>query len=123
MRKAPALIVVLLTLAVAGVAQGAEEGGRDGSDKPNDRAWVKEKAQTCVSCHGEKGVSQTPNFPTIAGQYKDYLLHSLKAYRDGGRKNAVMSGQVKGMSNAQLEALAAYYARQDSPLHTPSLSE
>lgn len=106
-----------LTLCVFAGAVFAES--EDG-DKPAGSDWVSQATQTCAGCHGKNGVSQTENFPVIAGQYQDYLLHSLKAYRDGERKNGIMAGQVQGMSNAQLKALARYFSTQDSPLRTPT---
>ncbi len=89
--------------------------------QPHGSEWLAEKAQVCAGCHGEGGVSQTPNFPIIAGQYPDYLYHALKAYRDGERENGIMAAQVQDMTDAQLQALAQYYAKQESPLYTPSL--
>lgn len=84
-------------------------------------AWLKQKTQTCAGCHGQKGVAQIADYPTIAGQYKSYLVYTLKAYRDGERNNPIMTAQVGGMSDAQIEALADYYSRLPSPLHVPSL--
>ena len=110
-------LILMVLCGLASVALAAESG----EDKPAGSDWVSQTAQTCASCHGKKGVSQTENFPILAGQYQDYLLHSLKAYRDGERKNAIMSGQVQGMSDDQLKALARYYSRQESPLYTPTV--
>lgn len=113
-----ALLFVLAGFATVSLAQS----GEGENDKPAGDDWVSQATQTCASCHGKNGVSQTANFPVLAGQYQDYLLHSLKAYRDGERENAIMSGQVQGMTNAQLKALAQYYSRQTAgPLHTPHL--
>lgn len=109
----------LIWLALCGFAGAVVAQEDHGNEKPAGNDWVSQTTQTCASCHGKNGVSQTANFPVIAGQYQDYLLHSLKAYRDGDRKNAIMGGQVQGMSDAQLKALARYYSEQDSPLHTP----
>ncbi|MAA74736.1 MAG: cytochrome C [Salinisphaeraceae bacterium] len=91
-------------------------GGSGGSEKPHDGQWLEKQTKVCASCHGDKGISQIPMNPILAGQYKGYLLHSLKAYRDGKRNNAIMAGQVKDMSDGQLKALAEYYSRQDGPL-------
>lgn len=88
---------------------------------PHDQDWVQQKVETCATCHGDKGVSTTATFPTLAGQYESYLYHALKAYQTGDRKNAIMPAQVKGLTDAQLQALATYYSRQESPLYTPSL--
>lgn len=79
-------------------------------------AGAPEKAATCASCHGPTGVSQIPANPVIAGQYRDYLVQSLKAYRDGGRDNAVMKSFAGQLSEQEIEALAAFYARQRGPL-------
>lgn len=122
MRKVVASLVIIVAFAAAGTVHAASEGGDQGAKQaPHDRDWVEKKVQACASCHGETGVSQTKNFPIIAGQYQSYLYHSLKGYRDGKRQNGIMAGQVQGMTDAQLKALAAYYAKQPSPLHTPSL--
>lgn len=108
----------LICLALCGVA-GVGLAAESSKDKPAGNDWVSQTTQTCAACHGKSGVSQAENFPILAGQYQDYLLHSLKAYRDGERKNGIMAGQVQGMTDAQLEALASYYSRQESPLRTP----
>lgn len=112
-----ATLFVMLSLA-GGWAMAQSESHE--SEAPADNDWVTQATQTCASCHGKNGVSQTPNFPVIAGQYQDYLLHALKAYRDGERSNPIMAGQVQGMSTGQLKALARYYSRQQTPLYTPT---
>jgi len=89
---------------------------------PHDQEWVQQKVQVCASCHGKNGVSTNPAFPTIAGQYESYLYHSLKSYKDGTRKNAIMGAQVGSLTDGQLRALAAHFAQQESPLHTPSFN-
>jgi cytochrome c553 len=71
-----------------------------------------ESAAVCVSCHGNDGVGITPEYPTLAGQHADYLQRALLDYKRGGRKNAVMAGFVGALSEADIKALAAYYAAQ-----------
>jgi cytochrome c553 len=70
------------------------------------------KSTTCAACHGPDGNSTTPMFPRLAGQHADYLYHSLKAYKTGKRKNAIMAGQVQSLSDADMQDLAAYFASQ-----------
>jgi cytochrome c553 len=68
----------------------------------------------CVSCHGanfSKPLDAT--YPKLAGQYSDYLYVALKSYQvDGnphvGRNNAIMAGQAKQFSHAELKLLANY---------------
>lgn len=120
MHRVSIFLMAALALVLIGCSPDA---GSDQGSKPHGKAWVQKTVQTCASCHGMTGVPDSSRYPIIAGQYKDYLLRALKDYREGRRSHAVMTSMVKGMSNAQLEALAAYYARQESSLHTPSLYE
>jgi cytochrome c553 len=78
-----------------------------------------EKAQACAACHGVD--NDNPQFPRIAGQHADYLLHALKAYKNGDRQNAIMQGQVSGLSVEDMKDLAAYYASLESDLKTLEL--
>jgi cytochrome c553 len=71
-----------------------------------------EKAATCVACHGEGGVSVAPNWPSLAGQHKDYIVHALGEYKAGLRKDAVMGSQAVGLTPAEIEALATYFSSQ-----------
>jgi cytochrome c553 len=71
-----------------------------------------EKAATCVACHGEGGVSVAPNWPTLAGQHKDYLIHALKEYKNGLRKDPVMGSQAIGLTPADIDELATYFAKR-----------
>lgn len=80
-----------------------------------------EKAATCAACHGETGVSASGMYPTLAGQYANYLEHSLKDYKSGARKNAIMGAQAATLSDAEIKQLAAWFAAQQSPLYTPSV--
>ena len=72
----------------------------------------KEKSQVCAGCHGVDGNSQITMYPILAGQYKNYLIHSLKAYKSGDRKNAIMSGFAAGLSEQDIIDLSTYYSKQ-----------
>ena len=50
----------------------------------------KEKSVQCASCHGANGDGEQSAFPKLAGQYENYLVHTLKSYRAGDRENAIM---------------------------------
>jgi cytochrome c553 len=75
-----------------------------------DLAAGKARAAVCTACHGANGVSTNPVWPSLAGQQKDYIVAALKAYKEGARKNEMMSGIAKDLSDADMEALAAYYS-------------
>lgn len=72
----------------------------------------KEKSGVCAACHGPDGNSVAPDFPKLAGQNADYLMHTLKAYRDKKRTNAIMNGQAEKLTDADIANLAAFYAGQ-----------
>lgn len=78
--------------------------------EPPNAAAGKAKAAACAACHGENGVSSNPAWPSLAGQQKDYLVGALKAYQEGARKSEIMAGMAKGLSNADIDALAEYYS-------------
>ncbi len=67
--------------------------------------------QSCVECHGKEGAAPIdPTYPTLAGQYADYLEYAITSYRDGKRDHAVMKGQVGHLNDQQVADLAAYFA-------------
>jgi cytochrome c553 len=79
--------------------------------------------QACVDCHGPGGAKPIDaTYPVIAGQYQDYLFHTIQQYRDGGREHALMSAQIKGaaesgkLDDQGIADLAAYFASQTGPL-------
>ncbi len=82
-----------------------------------DAGEGQKKSQPCQACHGVDGNGiGDPQYPIIAGQYEDYLLHSLRSYKDGSRENLIMSGFVATLSDEDMADLAAYFAAQKGPL-------
>ena len=77
------------------------------------------QALLCVACHGEAGIAPADFWPNLAGQQHDYLLNEMKAFRDGSRFDPTMSASVKGFSDKQLAALAAYYSSLPAPSAKP----
>lgn len=72
----------------------------------------KAKSTTCAACHGVDGNSTVASFPKLAGQQRDYLLHALKAYKSGKRKNPIMAGQVQNLSDTDMQDLTMYFSKQ-----------
>lgn len=70
----------------------------------------KTKSAPCAACHGVDGNSTDPQYPRLAGQYRDYLEQSLKEYRLGKRQNAIMAGFAKSLSDQDIADLAVYFA-------------
>jgi DmsE family decaheme c-type cytochrome len=81
-------------------------------------------AAGCSACHGEGGVTTRPGIPSLAGQEAQYLVGALKAYLAVQRKNPLMQAAVSGMSEAELDNIAHYYARQVSArAQTPAVGD
>ncbi len=72
----------------------------------------KKKSAPCAACHGANGISPSPEFPNLAGQYSDYLQTALTHYKNGKRKNAIMQAQVASLSPKDILDLSAYFASQ-----------
>ena len=102
-------IALLASLALATNAFGAEPGGAPGKS-------VEDLAKPCAACHGPDGNSTNAQYPRLAGQYHDYLQRALQEYKSGERKNAIMAGFVGTLSNADMDALARYYAAMPGKL-------
>ena len=69
----------------------------------------KAKAQSCVLCHGARGISQLPGAPNLAGQTAIYTTEQLKNFRSGKRNNEIMNVIAKPLSDADISDLAAWY--------------
>jgi cytochrome c553 len=68
-------------------------------------------AQTCASCHGDKGLSQQ-TFPALAGQTPEAIFKQLHDFRSGARANAQMTPVARSLAVNDLANVAAYYASE-----------
>lgn len=69
-------------------------------------------AYTCNNCHGVQGFSTGGAMPSIGGQPAGYLKTVLHQFHSGERYNTAMGRLLRGYSEAELDALADYYAKQ-----------
>ena len=74
-----------------------------------DAVIGRQKAAACTVCHGVLGLANAPEAPNLAGQSALYVSAQLKAYRNGTRQHEVMSLMAKGLSDADIDNLAAWY--------------
>jgi cytochrome c553 len=70
-------------------------------------------AAACAICHGTQGKA-LPGAPVIplAGLSRDHIATQMRAFRDGKRPATVMHQIAKGYTDAQIDAMAAWYASQ-----------
>ncbi len=73
-----------------------------------DREAGRKKAQACVACHGPGGVSTNPAVPSIAAQPKQFITTQLVMFREGNRKDPLMSPIAANMSNADINDIAEH---------------
>jgi cytochrome c553 len=67
----------------------------------------------CGGCHGSHGVSIDTSTPILAGQDARYLVSAIKAYRTTRQREA-MRAYVRGLSDKDIENIAAFYSVQKS---------
>ncbi|WEF31245.1 c-type cytochrome [Pseudoduganella chitinolytica] len=101
------MIKFSVALLLSAVSLAASAGGNVDAGKALAEKYA------CATCHGKDYNSPIdPSYPKLAGQHRDYLEHALVAYKraDGanGRNNAIMTGQVKPLSNQDIKDIAAY---------------
>ncbi len=95
---------------LADVAAALAGGELPASGRPVGTA--PKAGQTCVACHGNDGIGIMPEYPNLAGQHEDYIATSLRGYKTGQRKNAIMSGMAAPLSEQDIRDLAKYYSSQ-----------
>lgn len=67
----------------------------------------------CAGCHGETGLGVMPGIPVIGGQYADYLVHALEAFKNGERSNETMGIMARALSEEEIHELAAYFEERE----------
>jgi cytochrome c553 len=104
MRNA-ALVAFGLLVSLASVTDSSAAG---------DAAIGKTKFYSCAGCHGiagYKNVYPTYSVPKISGQSQTYLVTALKAYKSGERSHKTMRAQAEGLSEQDIQNLAAYLSQ------------
>lgn len=67
---------------------------------------------SCAACHGTNGVGAGNALPVLAGQPKDALVASMRAFKSGGRPATIMHQISKGYTDEQIEQIALYLSKQ-----------
>lgn len=88
---------VLAILAGARVERGAQIAG-----------------EVCSACHGEGGVSATPELPSLAGQSAAAIYKQLHDYRTGARAHPQMTPVAIRLALPDLANVAAYFGRESA---------
>ena len=68
-------------------------------------------AAACSGCHPANVGIQTP-IPRLAGRNAAEMVQQMRAFRDGQRDATVMGRIAKGFTDPEIQAIAAWYAKQ-----------
>ena len=92
--------LVIAALALIALPIHAQDSGRN-------------LAAGCAICHGTQG-KPAPGAPVIplAGLPRDHIASQMRAFRDGQRPATVMHQLAKGYTDAEIDAMAAWFAAQ-----------
>ena len=95
--------IVCLAALIAAIAQ------------PLAAETVAERAAPCLACHGEKGVSETADIPSLGGQPAPYLLIQLYLFREKQRTVEIMNEMTKAFTDDDLRNFSDFLAKLPAP--------
>lgn len=102
MRPSMLLVAALVAAPVAAVAQTP------------DTDLGRNLAASCAMCHGTDGRSAGIT-ESLAGRPMDQIVSTVKLFREGKKPATIMTQIAKGYTDAQVAAIAAYFAAQKPP--------
>jgi cytochrome subunit of sulfide dehydrogenase len=76
-----------------------------------DGAHLRVLAASCAACHGYNGNS-VGGTPVLAGLDRSHFILQMQSFRNGSRSSTVMHHHAKGLTDAEVEQLADYFAGQ-----------
>jgi len=68
-------------------------------------------AASCTGCHPSSARVTSP-VPRLAGMDQALIVKALQDFRSGARTGTVMDRIAKGFTDAEIQAIAAWYAAQ-----------
>jgi cytochrome subunit of sulfide dehydrogenase len=95
MRRITMLVAILVCAVPAALAQDAQK-----------------LAAPCAICHGTEGRAVTKDVVPLAGLPREHIASQMRAFRDGQRPATVMHQIAKGYTDAQIDAMAAWFSAQ-----------
>src|SRR5205085_8948132 len=82
---------------------------------------IGERVRACTACHGEQGRATSDGYyPRIAGKPAGYLYNQLVHFRDGRRRNPMMTYLVSNLPDAYLREIAEHFSQLHPPYPAPA---
>jgi cytochrome c553 len=97
------------------VALAAPANAADAVPGPDSQAEYGAKLLVCNACHGQDGTPRNGTIPVIWGQQDSYLIKQLHDFQSGDRASEVMSWMAKTLTQPDIEAAAADFAKKGWP--------
>jgi cytochrome c553 len=100
---------VVLTSAIIGILVSTNSVAAD-------VARGEKLSQTCLGCHGAPGLRNPGpvyNIPMVGGQHAEYIVSSLKAYKDKTRGHGTMQAQAANLSDQDMQDIAAFFGAME----------
>jgi cytochrome c553 len=82
---------------------------------PSQAADISKKLAPCLACHGANGQSQIENTPSLGAQQVPYTVIQLFLFREKMRIAEPMNDMAKGLSDDDLQGMAAAIAKLPAP--------
>lgn len=95
-----------VALSLSGLAHSAESKAA----KPDLAAGEAKATAVCAACHTADGSRGMPTYPILQGQHPEYLVKQLTEFKEGKRKNSIMSGMAAPLTPEDMRNVAAFYA-------------
>jgi sulfide dehydrogenase cytochrome subunit len=107
-------LAMLATAAFAGAALAQPSAPAPAFAAPNlSPKGVAAMAANCAICHGTQGrPAPGSSVAPLAGRPAQSTVEAMKAFREGRREATIMQQLAKGYSDAEVEAMAAWFAAQ-----------
>ena len=99
------IALATVALSLSGLAHSA-----DNKVAKPDLAAGEAKAAVCLACHTADGSRGLPTYPILQGQHPEYLVKQLAEFKEGKRKNSIMSGMAAALTPEDMRNIAAFYA-------------
>ena len=82
---------------------------------PKAAGTTEERLAVCLTCHGAKGQSETPDTPSLGGQAENYLLTQMFTFREKLRTSELMNEMAKELSDDDLRTFSSIIAKLPAP--------
>ena len=107
MKTTSSKLVRLLAATTLALGVSATAHAQDKAKQLHNRAT----AAMCANCHGTDGRTiEGSAIPSLVGMPKEYQVLQMQAFKNGTRPATVMHQITKGLTDAQIDTIASYYA-------------